>query len=108
VIADFEFGDAGADLFNNAATLVTEDDRVLLPAEHFDDGGIHRHVAGDHVFIGMAHAARNESNEDLVGLRVIKFNFFDLVLGMRGVQNCGSCPHGNSLSGRRAGLSAQP
>ena len=99
MVAGLEFGDAGADLLNDAATLVSENDWVLLPAEHFDDRWIHRHVASDHVLVGVAHAARNKTHEDLIGLRVIELDLFDLVLGMRGVQDCGSCPHGNSLSG---------
>ena len=99
MIANLEFGNAGANLFDDAATLMPEDDRVLLPTEHFDDGGIHCHIAGDHVLVGMAHATGDKSNEDLIGLRVVELNLFDLVLGMRAIQDRGSCPPRNSFSG---------
>ena len=96
MIASLELGDARAYLLDNAATLVPEDDRVLLPAEHFDDCWVHGHIAGDHVLIGVTHAAGDKANENLVGLWFIEFDFFDLVFGMRAVQDGCSCPHENS------------
>ncbi|CAB4801024.1 unannotated protein [freshwater metagenome] len=96
MIASLEFSDARVDLLNDAATLVSENDRVLLPAEHFDDCWVHGHIAGDHVLIGVTHAAGDEANEHLVGFWFVELDFFDLVFGMRAVQDGCSCPHGNS------------
>ena len=93
VVADGEFGDAGSDLLDDSAALVAEDDRILLPPECLDERRIHRHVAGDHVLIGMTHAAGYEADEDLVLLRVVEFDLLDDVVGMGGVQHCGPSSH---------------
>ena len=93
MIAGHEFGDSGTDLEDDAGALVAHDDRVLLPAEHVEDALIHRHVAGDHVFIGMAHAGGGELHQDLVGLRRIELDLLDHVVGVGGVQHCGPSSH---------------
>ena len=65
VVADLEGGDAGPDLDDLAGAFVAADDRELLDAELVGDGGVHHHVAGEQVLVGVAQPGADELQQHL-------------------------------------------
>ena len=88
VVADLEVGHAGAHFEHLARTLVATDDRKLLDAEFGCGGGLHDHVAGEQMLIGMAEAGPDEFEEYLACLRRVEFDFLDTPVLILSPENC--------------------
>ena len=88
----------GADLDHHAATLVAQDDRVLLPAEHLETAGS---MAMSPVTMCSSEwhiPLACELDEHLAFLGRVELDLLDHVLGVRSVQNGGSGSHGSPLA----------
>ena len=66
MVTGSQAGHTGADLLDHTGALVTA-----------DDGSGHRHVAGEQVLVGVAHAGRRQLDEDLALLRRVELDGLD-------------------------------
>ncbi len=91
VVAGRKRGDALADLFDDARTLVAQHGRCVT-------GGIGTRGG---VEIGVADPAGDQSDQRLTGLRSRQLDLLDLQRGPELLQNGGLDPHAATLSRRR-------
>ena len=93
-IALGDVGDPVADLYHHAGTFVTADHRHS-----------HLQVAGDQMFVGVAHAARRHLDHHLAAPGTVEVNLLDLPLLVQSPQNGGLRLHRRLLlADRRCGL----
>ena len=78
MVAGLEGGDAGADLHDDAGTLMATDEREELRAHEIEEILGRHHVAGDEVLVGVAHSCHLPVDEDLVRLRRVDGDLLDL------------------------------